>query len=279
MLEFEIFNKDLDNGWLVRQIEAFRFSGDTIADKFIPRPYLSIVFHVGDCPRILDSPPKELDPFFVAPIVPKAFELEFHGQMDSFMVHCNSTVFSRCLGLDLSPVPGRSINLPRQQFLPLWESMYAIQGTKERIDLFTAFINSLQITPYKYDSVDLLYNTIIDMGVKRLLKDLLLECPNSRSTIFRKFVKRAGVSTKTLMRIVRLDYLWTMIKDGRTTDYLDIAFDNHYFDQSHFIKDFKAIIGETPNHFFKRNLEIVKDLSQKNTDRQYIGTFLQSRKF
>lgn len=268
MLEFEIFNKDLDNGWLVRQIEAFRFSGDTIADKFIPRPYLSIVFHFGDCPRILDNPPKQLPPFFVAPIVPKAFDLEFHGKMDSLMVHCHSTVFSRYFGLDLLPVPGRSINLPRHRFFPLWEAMYAIKGTKERIDLFTAFVNSVQDTPYKPDSVDLLYNAIIEMGSKRLLKDLLLDCSNSRSTIFRKFVKRTGVSPKTLMRIVRLDYLWTMIKDEKATNYLDIAFDDHYFDQSHFIKDFKAIIGETPNHFFKRNLEIVKDLSQKSADRQ-----------
>lgn len=268
MLEFDIFNKDLDNGWLVRQIEAFRFSGDAISDKFIPRPYLSIVFHFGDCPKILDSPSKQLDPFFVAPIVPKAFELEFHGHMDSFMVHCNSTVFSRIFGLDLSPVPGRSIALPQHQFFPLWQAMFAIKGTQERIHLFSSFVGSVQATPYTPDSVDLLYNAIIEKGVKRLLKDLLLDCPNSRSTIFRIFVKRAGVSPKTLMRIVRLDYLWTMIKDERTTDYLDIAFDGHYFDQSHFIKDFKAIIGETPNHFFKRNLGFVKELSQKNTDRQ-----------
>jgi AraC-like DNA-binding protein len=43
-----------------------------------------------------------------------------------------------------------------------------------------------------------------------------------------------------------------------------MVFDGEYFDQSHFIKDFKMITGESPNHFFKRNLELVKVLSGKN---------------
>jgi len=268
MLEFEVIDPGPENHWLVHQFEAFRFSGDSIADKFVPRPYLSIVFHFGDCPRILDNPPKQLPPFFVAPIVPQAFVLEFHGEMDSFMVHCNSTVFSRLFDLDLSPSPNRSIDLPRHLFFPLWEAFRPLRGTQERMDHFMDFVNTMPGIPYRPDPVDMLHNAIVGNGNKKLLKELMLDCPNSRSTVFRKFVKRAGVSPKTLMRIVRLDYLWTMIKEERSTDYLDLAFDSKYFDQTHFIKDFKAIIGETPSHFFKRNLEIVKELSRKTTDKQ-----------
>ena len=66
------------------------------------------------------------------------------------------------------------------------------------------------------------------------------------------------------MRIVRLNYLWTKIKYDSAVDYQDLVFNGNYFDQSHFINDFKYIVGETPNQFFNRNLEIVEYFSGKS---------------
>jgi hypothetical protein len=38
-----------------------------------------------------------------------------------------------------------------------------------------------------------------------------------------------------------------------------MVFEGNYFDQSHFINDFKSIIGEkSPGDFFNRNLTVVK---------------------
>jgi AraC-like DNA-binding protein len=39
------------------------------------------------------------------------------------------------------------------------------------------------------------------------------------------------------------------------------VFDGNYFDQAHFINDFKSITGETPSYFFNRNLQITKMFS------------------
>src|SRR5690606_32726219 len=133
--------------------------------------------------------------------------------------------------------------------------------TGERIACFSAFVNSVQPTPYRLDAVDMLYDQIIERGITTLLKGLLADCPASKSTLLRKFIKRTGVSPKTLMRVVRLDYLWTKIRDEKAIDYQGLVFDGNYFDQSHFINDFRAIIGETPSYFFNRNLNVVKMFS------------------
>ncbi|WP_262248459.1 helix-turn-helix domain-containing protein [Parapedobacter soli] len=261
MLNVDLFDKDENNEWLIRQFEAYRFIGTSVTDKFIPRPYISIIFHFGDCPQIDGEMTIQLAPFFLAPIIPKTIALKFHGHMDTFAVHCKPTVFSQVFGLDLSPVPGRSIDLPQQHFSPLWKSLAVCHTIAERISRFSDFINSFQRTPYTPDAVDILYDKIIEKGITALLRDILKDCPASKSTLLRKFVKRTGVSPKTLMRIVRLDYLWSKIRDEKAIDYRDLVFDGNYFDQSHFINDFRAVIGETPGYFFNRNLNIVKIFS------------------
>lgn len=245
-----------------------RFSSmSLLAEKFIPRPDISIVFHFKDRPLILGETSIQLEPFFVAPIIPKSIVLNFHGTMDTFIVICAPTVFSRVFDINLSPVPKRSIDLPYAVFQPLWNELSKIKTTKERINHFTHFINTFQQTPYCPDVIDLFYDKIIEKGMNTLLKDIIKDCPACQRSLERNFIKRTGISPKMLMRIVRLDYLWKKINEENAIDYQDLVFDGNYFDQAHFIKDFKSITGETPDHFFNRNLQITKMFSGKSEGR------------
>lgn len=255
---------DKSDAWLIRRYEAYQFKGSSVSDKFIPRPFIYLLFHFKDRPLITQEPPIKLEPFFVAPIVPEAFTLIFEGELDSFAIACNATVFSRLFGVDLSPVSKRSINLPQAVFFKIWESLANLTTTDERIAYFSEFINKMQKTAYSPDAVDILYAKIVEKSITTPLKVIIQECHASKSTLLRKFVKRTGVSPKTLARIVRLDYLWTKIKDENAVDYQSLVFDGNYYDQSHFINDFKSIVGETPGYFFNRNLNIVKLFSGRS---------------
>ena len=203
-------------------------------------------FHFNDRAFIVNESPIKLEPFFVAPIIPKAITLEFQGKMDTLAITCKATVFSRLFNLDMSPVFKRSINLPEQIFHPIWHAMAKLNSVEKRANYFTDFINTMQKTPYMSDPVDLLYDKIIEKGISTPLKEIFKECFASKSTLLRKFIKRTGVSPKTLARVVRLNYLWTKIQDEHIVNYQELVFYGNYFDQSHFINDFVSIIGETP---------------------------------
>ena len=45
------------------------------------------------------------------------------------------------------------------------------------------------------------------------------------------------------------------ISISKTLDWKDIAFESGYYDQAHFINDFKAFSGFTPNQFLSKNSE------------------------
>ena len=260
MLDVKFFRNNEQNEWLVRQFEIF-LNESFLAEKFIPRPDISIVFHFKDCPLISGKTNIQLEPFFTAPIIPKSIVLNFNGTMDTFIVICKPTVFSRVFGIDLTPIPKRSIDLPNAIFQPLWKELSQLKTTEERIDHFTCFINSFQQTSYQPDAIDLFYEKITEKGITALLKEIIRDYPACQRTLERNFIKRTGVTPKTMMRIVRLDYLLTKKKKKKAIDYQDLVFDGSYFDQAHFINDFKSIIGETPNYFFNRNLHITRMFS------------------
>lgn len=140
MLEVEVFESSVNDAWLVHQFENYSFDGSQVVDKFIPRPYVSVVFHFKERPHFVDEISFKLDPFFLAPIIPRAYTLIFSGDMDTMVITCKATVFSRLFILDLSPVPNRSIHLPHHIFHPLWQKML---GLKNNLDRMTVFRSSL----------------------------------------------------------------------------------------------------------------------------------------
>lgn len=261
MIKVETFNSKNCDGWLINQFEVYSYNGLPLADRVIPRPYVFVVFHFKDCPAIEMEDSKYLEPVFLAPIVQQAITLEFYNNMDTLVVICKASVFSRLFNIDMSPVKKKSITLPENHFLPLWDEMNDLSSTPDRITYFSNFISSVQSTPYAPDAIDIFYDKILEKSISTPLNEIMKECHESRSSLLRKFVRRTGVSPKTLARIVRLNYLWDKIKHEKAVDFQELIFYGNYFDQSHFIKDFKQMIGETPTYFFKRNLDIVKAFS------------------
>ena len=67
----------------------------------------------------------------------------------------------------------------------------------------------------------------------------------------RAFNARVGLTPKTLCRIVRFQRVFKMLEQRETgRDWLQIALDCGYYDQSHFIKEFTAFAGIGPTSYF-----------------------------
>ena len=71
----------------------------------------------------------------------------------------------------------------------------------------------------------------------------------------KQFRKIAGTSPKRFSSIVRLTSLINRKYKNRSLS--EIAYDHGYFDQSHFIKDFKMFTGKTPFDYFKSTSDLV----------------------
>ena len=68
-----------------------------------------------------------------------------------------------------------------------------------------------------------------------------------------------GLSPKTYLSVLRFKKVVDRIQSG-PLNWQDILFDCGYFDQAHFIKEFKEFSGFTPKEFFARNNVAFADL-------------------
>ena len=98
------------------------------------------------------------------------------------------------------------------------------------------------------------------------LNDMLL--PNNKEMTIAEIAKKSSVTQKTLIRhferhlcktpsdfrkIVRFrNAMKQKSLEGTADNLTDISYISSYFDQSHMIKDFKALTGYAPKEFFKK---------------------------
>ena len=98
------YQPDNDIKWIVRKFETIKHDGPSqiFSDKFIPRPDIALVFNFKNIPQVLMQDDLKLKPFFIATIPVKHFVLSISGQIDSFIVVCKATVFSKIFKINMA---------------------------------------------------------------------------------------------------------------------------------------------------------------------------------
>lgn len=78
----------------------------------------------------------------------------------------------------------------------------------------------------------------------------------SRRQLARKFSSAIGLSPKQLAKTIRIQSTLKVLLNEEITSLTDLAYKNEYFDQAHFIKEFKEFTGLTPKEFFGDDLKM-----------------------
>lgn len=68
----------------------------------------------------------------------------------------------------------------------------------------------------------------------------------------RKFSTLIGKTPKQYIKIIRLHEVIKSLSNSRSKYFTELAYENGYFDQAHFIKDFKDLSGYTPKEFVSK---------------------------
>ena len=95
-------------------------------------------------------------------------------------------------------------------------------------------------------SVQLINHESGNIRISQLIKDLCI----SKDSFEKRFRKSIGASPKQFANIVRLKNCVDNYDSDKSLT--EIALDTGYYDQSHFIHDFKLFTGQTPYQFFHK---------------------------
>lgn len=96
-------------------------------------------------------------------------------------------------------------------------------------------------------TIDALLSTNGSTPINAILKDNL----SKRRQLERKFLKQIGISPKQLGKVIRLQTALKMLLNQQSENLTKIAYESEYYDQAHFIKDFKEFTGSNPKEFLE----------------------------
>lgn len=111
--------------------------------------------------------------------------------------------------------------------------------------LMEKFISEASIDGIVKSTVDMLLSTGGSTSIHAILKE---DLPKRRN-LERQFLKQIGISPKQLGKVVRLQTALKLLLNRKAESLTEIAYESEYYDQAHFIKDFREFTGTTPGAF------------------------------
>lgn len=133
---------------------------------------------------------------------------------------------------------------------PLEDAIFSLDDERMMVQLVEDFIRERR--PGRDENV-VVINQIVDRIVadREIVKvaDITTRFNIGKRTLQRIFNQYVGVSPKWMIRRYRLHEVVEQLADGGVIDWAKLALDLGYFDQAHFIKDFKTVVGRSPAEY------------------------------
>ncbi len=90
---------------------------------------------------------------------------------------------------------------------------------------------------------------IVDHSGQVRVDDLALDAGMSARQLRRLFLEQIGLSPKHFCRVIRFRHSLSQLHGRRRGDWTQVALESGYYDQAHFINEFREFSGYTPGEF------------------------------
>ncbi|RCR65619.1 helix-turn-helix domain-containing protein [Larkinella punicea] len=239
-----------------------------------PKTFLPLA---DGCPGLLFQEPdrgtfygpmqQKLPGIFVYGQTVNTIELYSVGNVRMIGVYFRPDALNSIFGLNASEYTDTCLDLnawAEEQGVSLLEQLVAIRSAVGKIERLSAYlVDQIKRNTARPDAlIPYAVARIIQSKGTVSLKELQKTAHLSERSFERKFNQRVGISPKVFSRICRFQASLSQFRADDFNRLSDIAFDNLYADQSHFIRSFKEFSGFAPNQFQKRSLELVENFPQ-----------------
>lgn len=191
--------------------------------------------------------------------ITEAFDVEPEGRVDSFATRFHPYGASAFLNVPLKQLMNKETPLA-EVFGPgvsseLQRDVLTARDTEERIAVVERFLlERMKARRFKEDLVRRTVDLMLQTGGSTPIASLADHDPARRRKMERMFNERIGTSPKQLSKVIRLQTALRRMLDAKAQDLTGIAYESEFYDQAHFIKDFKEFAGVSPGEFFDHGM-------------------------
>lgn len=119
--------------------------------------------------------------------------------------------------------------------------------------LLDGFKSRMEINP----CVNYAVQRILQLPNQLSIEDLMYKTGYSQKHMTRLFKDQVGLTPKAFMNVIRFQKTIQEIASGKPIQWTNLAADCGYYDQAHFIHEFKHYSGFTPNQYQKQVYEFL----------------------
>jgi AraC-like DNA-binding protein len=136
---------------------------------------------------------------------------------------------------------------------PTWHSFGASLFTGNNdMERLEKFLLSQYEENTEVERLETYLNALVDLNEEKSMSALAKEFGYSVKTLQRHFQKHIGCSPIEYKRISRFrNSVASKLNEHQLKKLTDITYENGYFDQSYFIREFKKLTGHNPGKFFR----------------------------
>ena len=234
--------------------------------------YIEMIFHLADDVKsYTDEEGYTLQPRSMIlghPIKPFFFEPT--GNVDTFAVRFRPYGLANLIKKPIKELTDKV--LPLNEVFDEDFSQKATQqinqaiNTRQRITvieklLFEKFNQKETLDYIVKNTIDALIASNGNSSVNTLLKNNV----SQRRQLERKFTDKIGLSPKQLGKVIRLQTALRRLLNHPSEKLYHIAYDSDYYDQAHFIRDFKESTGISPKTFWQdKSMEVASFIYSKD---------------
>ena len=186
------------------------------------------------------------------------------GALDTVGVCLHPHALQTVFGINAHELTGTCVDfglLQHKKERHLSEKLFAATTVEEQINVLSAgLLQCMQRTGNRQDGVT---QFVIDeiarhkgaVSFKALHKKIQL----SERTFERRFKQSIGISAKLYARICQFQDALNQLRKNNYHKLSDVAYENNYADQSHFIRSFKEFAGVSPFDYRKQLNEVAEN--------------------
>ncbi len=228
----------------------------------VPDGHIEMIFHYGDLyKQYLDIGNILIQPrCFVIGQLTQPLEIEPTGETGIFSIRFQHYGFLAFATIPLKEMENKAISLEilfGKDGQDIEKKILNAKSTQHRIELVELFLTKRLVDIKTIDRiVKSTVETILTANGQTQIEKLAAQININRRQLERKFSSAIGLSPKQLSKTIRLQATLKMLLNKQFTSLTALAYQGEYYDQAHFIKDFKELTGFTPKEFYNNNLKL-----------------------
>ena len=230
---------------------------DDICERVIPTGNIDLMFHYKNCFEVKcsDNNTYKQAYSFISGISNSYADVTTNGETGLICVTFHPFGACNFFNFPLLEIENQNISLDcifGSESKEIYEQLCVAQFLNERIAIIENFLLAKLSVPAKRDSlllksgIELINQSKGQMSAATLSEKLCI----TPKTLERKFSAMVGKTPKQFIKIVRFQHILNTFSIANSVILTEIAYLSGYFDQAHFIKDFKSFSGYTPKDFF-----------------------------